>query len=116
VTLITEEMRRVLWFASWKKTWWIDRGELRKDEEFDIKEGLVAYAAKQAAVWEKLATDFAKEWYPLLVAHSLPTEWPEEYLQRWVGMSGDESLVVDGGGGDDDGDDGESWEDEYLSD
>jgi hypothetical protein len=112
VTLITEEMRRVLWFARWKKNWWIARGELREDERLDIKEGLVAYAAKQAAVWEKLATNFAEEWYPLLVAHSLPTDWPEEYLERWVGMSGDKSHFVVDGDGDDDG----SWEDEYLSD
>jgi hypothetical protein len=108
-------MRRVLWFARWKKNWWIARGELRKEERLDIREGLGAYAAKQAAVWEKLAAHFAKEWYPLMAAHSLPTEWPEEYLEGWVSISSDKSysMAVDGGGDDDD--DG-SWEDDYLSD
>ena len=47
----------------------------------DIREGLAAYAAKQAAVADNLARRFADEWYSLLAVHGLKTEWPEEYLR-----------------------------------
>lgn len=47
----------------------------------DIREGLVAYSAKQTAVADNLAKRFADEWYSLLAVHGLKTEWPEEYLR-----------------------------------
>jgi hypothetical protein len=79
VTLLAEEMRRVLQFLVWRKNWWLDQGQQREDARSDIKEGLMAYAAKQAAILQQMAYQFAEEWYPLVVEYGLDVEWPEEY-------------------------------------
>jgi hypothetical protein len=93
-------MRRVLWFAHWKVNWWGCQANLRQDQRADIQEGLVAYAAKQAAIWEEMGSRFSAEWYPLLRGNGLPTEWPEEYMERWAGVEWSEATEGQGGGSD----------------
>jgi hypothetical protein len=78
VTLLVEEMRRVLHFLMWRKQWWQRQGEEREDARADVKEGLRAYAVRQGLIVGRLAGKFADEWHPLLVHRNLPTEWPEE--------------------------------------
>jgi hypothetical protein len=81
VTLLLEEMRRVLWFLKWKRQWWMDQGRLRHNAREDVREGLVAYSCKQAAILDSMARRFADDWYPFLSSHGMATEWPEEYLE-----------------------------------
>ena len=66
-------------------TWWKRQGDLRLGGQPEIQEGLGAYAEKQAAILEEMGFHFADKWYPILVAHGLATEWPEESLERWAG-------------------------------
>lgn len=106
VSLLVEEMRRVLWFAHWKVNWWGCQANLRQDQREDIQEGLAAYAAKQAAIWEEMGSRFSAEWYPLLRGNGLSTEWPEEYLERWASL--DLSKEVQGQGRDAEMEDGDS--------
>ena len=77
VSLIVEEMRRVLYFLKWREKWWIDQGERRGMARSDIQDGLKAYAAKQASIIAGLAERFADEWYPLVVGRNVAVEWPE---------------------------------------
>lgn len=78
VCLIVEEMRRVLYFLRWRKQWWMEKAKEKSDTRSDVKEGLRAYAAKEADVMEKLVQRFGDEWYPLLTARGLSVEWPED--------------------------------------
>ena len=49
-----------------------------------MKEGLLAYASKQAAILTQMGRRFADEWYPILLRGGLSAEWPEEYLKGQV--------------------------------
>jgi len=93
-------MRRVLWFLRWKISWWKEQGSLRQDVLPDIREGLVAYAEKQAAILDRMRIKFSDEWYGVLATNGLSTEWPEEDLARWAGYQVEpismEDLVEDG--------------------
>jgi hypothetical protein len=104
--LVAEEMRRVLWYFWWKRTSWLQKAPQRNDVRDDIREGLAGYAAKQVAVLDGLATQFANEWYLVLAAHRLETDWPEKYLEKWRGIDVDMEMIGNQGGysGGDDGD------------
>lgn len=78
--LTIEEMRRTIEFFDWKARWWIDRASLRTGVSVALQSGLHGYAHKQAAVYRGLAHSFARKWYPLLVANSIPVEWPATYI------------------------------------
>lgn len=84
VSLVQEEMRRVLCFIQWKRKWWLENAELRNEVRLDVKEGLLAYASKQAAILTQMGRRFADEWYPILLRGGLSAEWPEEYLKGQV--------------------------------
>lgn len=80
ITLLTEEMRRVLRYFEWKALWWKAQRDRRLQAEIDVREGAAAYAEKQAAIINKLAKSFASQWYPLLASNGLPTNWPSDML------------------------------------
>ena len=80
VTLVVEEMQRVLHFLMWKAGWWRLQGPCRDTGRPDLQEGLVAYATKQARILEELATKFAALWYPELAGVNIDVEWPEDLL------------------------------------
>ncbi|KAH8106476.1 hypothetical protein DFH11DRAFT_1691850 [Phellopilus nigrolimitatus] len=69
--LLMEEMRRTLAYSDWKATWWRGQEALRDNEHLraDIRDGLRAYAQKQADMWGRLAVSFAARWYKLLVSN-----------------------------------------------
>jgi hypothetical protein len=75
-----EEMRRVIHFLDWRAKWWQERADLRPDVDPALRNGLHAYAAKQADIQQGLARSFAKTWYPSLVANHFPIEWPSKYI------------------------------------
>lgn len=78
--LTVEEMRRILEYCDWKAGWWTQRASLRTDVSAALQSGLHAYAHKQAAVYHDLARSFARKWYPLMIANSVPVEWPAAYI------------------------------------
>jgi hypothetical protein len=81
VSLVREEMRRVLCFIQRKRNWWLDNSKLRTDARSDVQEGLLAYGSKQAAILTQMGRRFADEWYPILARSGMSAEWPEEYLR-----------------------------------
>jgi hypothetical protein len=80
VLLVSEEMRRVLYFFQWKAEWWASQSALRTDAPIRVQRGIKAYAAKQVAISHAMAISFAAQWYPTLKKSQIPTDWPSYYI------------------------------------
>jgi hypothetical protein len=80
VELTLEEMRRVLCYMDWRALHWRSLISERQVLDATIREGLMAYAAKQAAIAQAMAHNFSQKWLPLLRGHSIIPDWPEHYL------------------------------------
>ncbi|KAI0059390.1 hypothetical protein BV25DRAFT_1871612 [Artomyces pyxidatus] len=82
---LREEMPRSVKFLDWKSAWWSSRAELRPDAPADIRSGLSAYAARQAAVFEGLAAQFKAQWTKALKDYGQePINWPEPLAEQAV--------------------------------
>ncbi|KAJ7819998.1 hypothetical protein B0H14DRAFT_2372241, partial [Mycena olivaceomarginata] len=62
VDLVEEEMRRVLAFLQWKEKRWLDLADERHDIDDVLREGLVAYARRQARIQRDLRVRFEGNW------------------------------------------------------
>jgi len=62
VLLVQEEMRRVILFCHYRAEWWDKRVALRTDMFLDLRDGVRAYAAKQASILRKRAAHFTALW------------------------------------------------------
>ncbi|KAJ7077348.1 hypothetical protein C8R44DRAFT_655086 [Mycena epipterygia] len=63
VDLLEEEMRRILVFLEWKALWWREQMAGRPEElDEELREGLVAYAERQAVILEDMKTRFETSW------------------------------------------------------
>jgi hypothetical protein len=80
--MVTDEMRRVLEFMDSKAEWWMEQGPRRTNVSAELREGLLAYANKQANVQKRLANSFADKWYPELARNGVVPNWPSHYLQN----------------------------------
>ncbi|KAF8341780.1 hypothetical protein F5887DRAFT_1076370 [Amanita rubescens] len=65
VSLIKEEMRRVLAYFTWYEQWWLDwANEYEGDGQCNaMLEGLSAYAFRQANIRSRMRESFTKLWY-----------------------------------------------------
>ncbi|KAH8103218.1 hypothetical protein DFH11DRAFT_1692670 [Phellopilus nigrolimitatus] len=79
IILLSEEMRRVLVFLTWKADDWLSHRGKRDDLSDDTRSGVDAYAAKQAAIMKRLAFGFAREWIPLLRKLNPVPNWVKTY-------------------------------------
>ncbi|KAG1844729.1 hypothetical protein C8R48DRAFT_617802 [Suillus tomentosus] len=73
IELLQEEMRRVLQFFDWQANWWDEQQDRLICETAAQREGLVAYAHKQAHIRRQLASRFRVLWTPYLPQLSPPT-------------------------------------------
>ncbi|KAK7046798.1 CxC2 domain-containing protein [Favolaschia claudopus] len=62
VDLLREEMRRVLRFLAWRAAWWEERTVSAREVRGDLRAGLQAYAARQAAMARQIARRFKSAW------------------------------------------------------
>ncbi|KAJ7073553.1 hypothetical protein B0H15DRAFT_792741, partial [Mycena belliarum] len=63
VDLLEEEMRRTLVFLDWKVSWWQGLQEGRPEQDDPIlREGLNAYATRQADIFAEMKAGFEKAW------------------------------------------------------
>ncbi|KAJ7016350.1 hypothetical protein C8F04DRAFT_1281664 [Mycena alexandri] len=63
VMLLREEMKRVLRFLRWRAVWWETRRATRREEvSAELRAGLEAYAARQAAGSREIARRFKSAW------------------------------------------------------
>lgn len=76
ITLLLEEMRRVVTFFVWKRNWWLGQRNLRPQAKLDIQQGANAYAERQALVYAGLAKKFAKGWRKMVTKEGLSQRWP----------------------------------------
>ena len=81
VTLLQEEMRRVVRFLGWRSRDWSSRVDVRASNTAPtVRSGISAYAKKQASVYLNLAVRFCQRWLSTLVSLSLPHSWATEFL------------------------------------
>jgi hypothetical protein len=81
VTLVVEEMRRVLCFLKWKSEWWKARTTSRDVPDIILQEGLVAYSTKQAQILEALGGRFAAQWLSEFRGYNIEVEgWPSQFV------------------------------------
>ena len=82
VTLLQEEMRRIVHFLEWRSSHWLTQVDSRTGTIApSVRSGLSAYANKQATVFHNLAVRFCQLWYMALTSLSLPHSWATEFLQ-----------------------------------
>jgi hypothetical protein len=74
VTLLREEMRRVVAFFEWEKHQWLQRAPARTFENEVEREGSVAYAKRQAALRSSIVTGFQFLWKTILMSPSEDSE------------------------------------------
>jgi hypothetical protein len=60
--LLKEEMKRVLRFLEWRSSWWKSRQTQWDGLDDETADGLNAYALRQAALHESLASAFREKW------------------------------------------------------
>lgn len=60
-----EEMQRAVKYCHWLAAWWREQAGRRADTSPTLKEGLVAYAMKQAASEDALGTAWAAKFQPV---------------------------------------------------
>ena len=82
VTLLQEEMRRVVQFLEWRSGDWLAKVDSRVGTVTPaVHSGLSAYAKKQSAVFHNLAVRFCQRWRSALISLSLPHKWATEFLE-----------------------------------
>jgi hypothetical protein len=89
--LVMEEMRRTPWYLDWKAHWWEGLAHSWTEEMFCtsrpksgvdfpmFRDGLTAYAKRQANVQRALVVKFTKLWTTVLDRHELTLtgQWPD---------------------------------------
>ncbi|KAG1840385.1 hypothetical protein DFJ58DRAFT_639241, partial [Suillus subalutaceus] len=66
VDLLKEEQQQVVAFLDWQADWWWNQREHHDLESLDdtLREGLAAYAERQASLRRQLSTHFQILWTP----------------------------------------------------
>lgn len=83
VTLLQEEMRRVVRFLQWRSNDWFLKVDARAGTVAPaIHAGLSAYAKKQGSIFRNLAIQFSQRWYLTLQSLSLPHAWATVLLNE----------------------------------
>jgi hypothetical protein len=80
VELTLEEMRRVLYYMDWRAHHWRSLISKRQVPDSALREGVAAYAEKQAYIAHGMARNFSHKWLPLLGGNSITPDWPEHYI------------------------------------
>ncbi|EEB99230.1 hypothetical protein MPER_01130, partial [Moniliophthora perniciosa FA553] len=60
--LVDEEMRRSIEFCQWRSKWWLTQVGRRNNISPWVREGIMAYAIKQAAMERRRAELWAQRW------------------------------------------------------
>jgi hypothetical protein len=82
VELVGEEMRRVLCYMDWRSQYWQSLVSKREVLDSTVREGIAAYASKQAYVALMMARRFSEQWLPLLDSHCIAPDWPVQYTSH----------------------------------
>jgi hypothetical protein len=77
--LVQEEMRRVIAYLQWKADWWKEQGSRRVSNDAGLVEGLLAYAEKQAALFQCLIESCVRTWLPALKKEGIVPSWSDMF-------------------------------------
>ena len=79
-------MRRVIVFFQWKVKWWLDLCLECQHLVLSntLSSGLIAYANKQATLYQDLALHFVELWYPLVKDPQILASWKNQYPNMQV--------------------------------
>ncbi|KAE9389225.1 hypothetical protein BT96DRAFT_1003441 [Gymnopus androsaceus JB14] len=104
-----EDMQRTVEFMQWKAEWWVERAGRRSVESEVLREGLKAYALKQAAVQRQLKDMCISNWKKPLDGKEHTEDAIDTELRMMLGVSNtpDEEDEEEEGGGLYDDDEGE---------
>lgn len=62
LTLLREEMRRVLTYFQWKAQWWLTIAASHPGDSCAVQRAFKTYANRQISTLQKLAVKFKNEW------------------------------------------------------
>ncbi|KAK7019006.1 CxC2 domain-containing protein [Favolaschia claudopus] len=91
VELLREEMRRVLRFLKWRALWWEERRTINRAVMPEVRDGLQAFAAQQAAILRQISRRFKSSW-GASVSIAVRTALAED-MER---LAGDSALFATG--------------------
>ena len=77
--IVQEEMRRVLAFLTWKSSWWIEEAHKRVTDDPGVRDGIRAYANKQAVIQTRMAGRCAQHWLRVLAKHGITPSWKSQF-------------------------------------
>lgn len=81
VTLLQEEMRRVVQFLAWRSRKWFLRINARAGTTTSVvRAGISSYAKKQESIYRNLAIQFSRCWHSALQSLHLPHMWAARFL------------------------------------
>lgn len=80
VELVLEEMRRVLCYMGWHATYWQSLISKSQVADTGIREGISAYAKKQAHIMQTMGKQFSLQWLYILEGFSISPEWLEHSI------------------------------------
>jgi len=92
VDLVMEEMRRVLCSMVWRAHYWKSLVSKREVVDATIREGIAAYAEKQAYIAQTMGKRFAKEWLPIHESYCFTPNWPAQYISDTSCISDDVTM------------------------
>jgi hypothetical protein len=82
VELAIEEMCRVLCYMDWHSHYWHSLVSKREVLDATVREGIAAYADKQAYIAQMTAHRFSKQWLPVLESHRITRDWLVHYTSH----------------------------------
>jgi hypothetical protein len=86
VILVREEMRRVIQYFDWKANWWVSQADCRTEASLGLKQGLHAYAYKQAIMYRRMAVAYALRWHPIFIRKGIVVDWLPQYIPATTPM------------------------------
>ena len=82
VTLLQEEMKRVITFLKWKAANWCSLIPQRKEVSQELHSGLHAYVNKEASMYDQFALKFVQLWYPIVREADIIHDWEARYPRK----------------------------------
>ena len=80
--LVIEEMRRILCYMDWRSHYWQSLVSKREGLDATVRDGIAAYAEKQAYIAQMIAQRCSKRWLPVLEGQCITPDWPVHYTSH----------------------------------
>ena len=75
-------MHHVICYMDWRSHHWKSLVSEHKVLDATVREGIAAYAEKQANIAQMMAHRFSNQWLPALEGHCITPDWPTHYTSH----------------------------------